>query len=69
MATQRTVDEPTPNGGVRSVAYFRDDEGNPAEEAEATRVEIVEYDAAGKVLQRTYGTLDREGRGTAQPAP
>lgn len=60
MATSRRVDGPTPNGGASSKAFFQDDEGNPVEEEQATRVEIVEYDAEQKVIGRTYGTLQRD---------
>jgi len=55
--TEREVVGPTPNGGVRSKAFFQDDEGEPIDQEEATRVEIVEYDAAGDVISRTYGEL------------
>jgi hypothetical protein len=62
MATQRSsIDSPTPNGGVRSVAYFKDSDGEPADESVATRIEIVEYDADGKEIARTYGTTGRAG--------
>ncbi len=60
MPTQEEREGPTPNGGARSVAYYRDDAGNPAEKAEATQVEIVEYDAEGKAVWRTYGRLGPE---------
>lgn len=53
---------PTPNGGVRSTAYYQDDAGKDAEKADATRVVIVEYDAGGKEIQRTYGTLPGAGK-------
>jgi hypothetical protein len=38
-------DGPTPNGGAYSIAYFRDDGS----------MEIVEFDADGKEIHRTYG--------------
>jgi hypothetical protein len=44
----------TPNGGVRSKALFQDDGGNAVDKASATRVEILEYDAEGGVIARTY---------------
>ena len=61
MATSRDSDEPTPNGGVRSTIYFTDDAGEPADESVATRAVIVEYDAKGESIHRTYATLDKEG--------
>ncbi len=57
MATSKKDDSPTPAGGVRSEMFYMDDKGNPADESVATRCEIVEYDADGKAIQRTYGTL------------
>ena len=41
MATTETMHHSTPNGGVRSVAYYRDSAGNPVEKKVATHVEIV----------------------------
>jgi hypothetical protein len=55
MATERTIEGPTPNGGVRSTAYFLDEHNKPVEQAQATRVEIVEFDASGQEIHRTYG--------------
>ena len=49
---------PTPKGGVRSEAYYSDADGNAADKSVATRMEIVEFDAAGEVLGRTYGICD-----------
>jgi hypothetical protein len=46
----------TPAGGVRAVAYFRDENGNPTEQAKAYFMEILEYDKEDNILQRTYGT-------------
>jgi hypothetical protein len=66
MATQRRVDGPTPNGGVYSIAYFRNDDGSPADEDDATKVEIVEYDEDDKVVQRTYGTSTGGSNGEAE---
>ena len=58
MATTKESREgPTPNGGVRSEAYYSNDQGEPVDKSVATRIEIVEYDAEGKVVGRTYGTL------------
>jgi len=50
-------DEPTPNGGVRSVAYFSNKAGKPTHKDKATRVEIVELDENDEVVYRTYGTI------------
>jgi hypothetical protein len=46
----------TPAGGVRAVAYFRDENGNPTEQSKAYFMEILEYDKQDNVLQRTYAT-------------
>jgi len=57
MATSKQVDGKTPNGGVRSIAYYQDAEGNAANETEATHAEVVELDAEGETIQRTYAEL------------
>lgn len=53
-ATQQRDDGPTPNGGVYSIAYFSDSEGNPTTKENATRMEIVEFDEDGNGFFRTY---------------
>ena len=62
MPTQEGREGPTPNGGVRSVAYFRDDAGDRAEKAQATQVEIVEYDAESTSGAPTAGSGRNDGR-------
>lgn len=52
--TKEEREGPTPNGGVRSVAYFRDEGGRPCPKREAAGTEIVEYDASGNAVFRTY---------------
>ncbi len=59
MSTSREIKGKTPNGGVRSVINFRDAEGNPVEESRAVAAEILEYDADGRNINRTYGTLGK----------
>ena len=59
MATTEEIIGPTPNGGDRSVAYFMDSEGKPADKSVATAAEIVEY-KGDEVVFRTYGTLGGE---------
>ena len=54
MATVKEQKVETPSGGDRIVTYFMDDQGNPADEKEATSAEIVEY-KGGKEIARTYG--------------
>jgi hypothetical protein len=55
MAAER-IDGPTPNGGEYAVAHFSRD-GEAAEKADATAVEILEYSADGECIARTYGRL------------
>ncbi|HYH66844.1 MAG TPA: hypothetical protein VD866_19275 [Urbifossiella sp.] len=50
----KTLDEPTPNGGVKSTLFYLDAAGNETTEAAAVQLLIVEYDAAGKAIHRTY---------------
>jgi hypothetical protein len=58
MATTETMHHSTPNGGVRSVAYYRDSAGNPVEKEVATHVEIVEFGSTGEAIHRTYANLE-----------
>ncbi len=53
-ATQQRDEGPTPNGGVYSIAYFSDSEGNPTTKENATRMEIVEFDENDNGFFRTY---------------
>jgi hypothetical protein len=43
----------TPSGGVKTVAAFTNN-GQPCDRSEADMIEIMEYDAKGKVVMRTY---------------
>jgi hypothetical protein len=45
---------PTPCGGAASVCYWQDAAGNPAPRSAAVAGVIVELDAAGRQLARTY---------------
>lgn len=54
-----TREGPTPAGGVRSEAYLTDAHGLPTDDPKAAAaVEIVEYDAGGEEIARTYGRTD-----------
>ena len=44
----------TPNGGVKSIAYYLDDDGNPSPKTKATRVQIVELDKVGNRVNEVY---------------
>jgi hypothetical protein len=55
------TDVPTPAGGVYSIAYFSDAEGCPVDKAQASKVEIHEFDAQGRCARRTYGVLRGAG--------
>lgn len=48
---------PTPAGGTSSVIYYRAANGDPAPKSRAVRAEVLEYDADGRVIARTYGHL------------
>jgi hypothetical protein len=54
---QERIDEPTPNGGDCSVAYYMDDHWNAVPKSIASRMEIVEFDKDGHSLYRTIGRL------------
>ncbi|MFM8444374.1 MAG: hypothetical protein ACKN9W_13690 [Methylococcus sp.] len=49
---------PTPNGGVKSLWMFSDDEHRPVPMEQSTRVEIHELDADRNCLFRTYGFMN-----------
>lgn len=51
---------PTPNGGVASEVLFSDADGNLVEQEQATHAEVIEYDASGEVIKRTYATIGAE---------
>lgn len=53
MATEKSKYHATPNGGVKSVARFKNERGEPADEADATQVEITEYDGNDEEVYRT----------------
>lgn len=57
MATQEVQTGKTPNGGSRSIAYYQDVQGDPAEKEDAIRVEVVELDDDGNTVGRTYASL------------
>lgn len=54
--TEQRIDRPTPNGGVASIAYFLDDNRQSVPRSRATAAEIVEVDADGNQVFRTYMT-------------
>lgn len=64
--TQERADGPTPNGGTYSIAYYSDGRGNRVPKAEAAAVEVVEFDASGRALRRTYARLKPDRPDAAQ---
>ncbi len=58
--TQTRSDTPTPNGGVYSIAYWKDKDGKPTTQAQYVTGEIVEFDADDKAIFRTYFTNGKE---------
>jgi hypothetical protein len=65
VANQKSLVHATPNGGVKSIMYYRDADGNPADETVAVQAEIVELDEKNNIVFRTYGYL----KGWAPPVP
>jgi hypothetical protein len=49
---------PTPNGGVKALCMFSDENHNPVPREQATRCEIHEIGANGECLFRTYGFMN-----------
>jgi hypothetical protein len=70
MPTSESHEHATPNGGVRSTIFYRDDEGNPCEKEQVTGAEIIEYDKDGKEIFRTYlekPAASRDNPGESSP--
>ncbi len=63
MTTSEEKDGPTPAGGVKSVAYYQDADGNPADKAAAVKMLIVEYDKSGDAIMRTYMEMGKDDAG------
>jgi hypothetical protein len=59
MATSKTVEGPTPNGGVKSTMLFSNGEGNAVDESVATMAEVIEYAEDGTEVKRTILELKR----------
>ena len=56
--TSERREGPTPNGGTYSIAYYRDENGNPTTKGQARIVEIIEYDAKGEAIHSTIGYIN-----------
>lgn len=69
MPTKEAREGETPAGGVRSEIYYKDDKGEPVDKSEATAAEIVEYNAEGEVIARTYGTINQNKPPEVKPSP
>ena len=52
------IEEPTPNGGAYSIAYYYDSEGMPCPAAKASNIEILEFDIHDQIIFRTYGVIE-----------
>ncbi len=59
MATYKRSDEETPNGGAYSEIYYLDDNGNCADEKEATHCVIRECDKNGNMLNEIWGIVSK----------
>ncbi len=51
----------TPNGGVKAIFHFRDNEGNQVMKRDAVHVEIHELDEQEHLIMMLYGMVDPEG--------
>jgi hypothetical protein len=58
--TQERIDEPTPNGGEYSIAYYRAADGSPVAKQSASSIEVVEFDGFDRQIFRTY--LERDSQ-------
>jgi len=52
--TEQRSDKATPNGGVYSIAYFKNAKGQPVAKEDATAIEIIEFDENDRQIWRTY---------------
>lgn len=59
MATQKRIDEQTPNGGAYSIMFFFDDNDKLVEEKEATKFIVKEYDKNDNIIIETNGFLEK----------
>jgi hypothetical protein len=58
---QERFDGPTPAGGTYMIITYMDVNHNFATKEQATNFELVEYDAKGEPVLRTYGELTPQG--------
>jgi hypothetical protein len=58
--TSERHDGPTPNGGAYAIANFLDGERNPTTKANATYIEILEYDGSDNNVGRTWLEAGRD---------
>lgn len=74
MATRRIEDPDLPHGGAYAIVFFQGPDGGPVEEAEATRIEAIEYDQYDKPIAITFidvngdETDDSDSSGTEDSA-
>jgi hypothetical protein len=55
-----SISGPTaPNGGIYSIAYWQDADGNPTTPDKAVTAEVHEMDEQNQSIFRTYGSLER----------
>src|SRR5690606_28463205 len=59
--TRETREGPTPSGGARSTISYQPAAGQPEDKAKAVRAEIIEFDAQGNQIARTYAKLEPKG--------
>jgi hypothetical protein len=59
---ERPHPEGTPQGGVRTVTVYTDDDGAEVDRAAATHALVSEYDADGRWRAETVLKLDEEAR-------
>ena len=52
------IDEPTPNGGAYSIAYYFNDQGEMVDKTLATKIIIKEFSADDKLIYTTHGNFD-----------
>jgi hypothetical protein len=48
---------PTPNGGVKAIITYMDNDSNGCLKEKATKITIEEFDQNGKLVMTTWGTV------------
>lgn len=57
---EERIDGPTPNGGAYAIIYYQDAQGELTDKSSAVRAELIEFDANGEQVWRSYVEIQPE---------